>query len=94
MRPARPAGKGPRRGSAAEGDIISSEEWVRMSRGLRNGAAAAGAVGERRREGGGNRRVAAAAASGDFLLGRNSREADLNVPTDPARARAPRGQGD
>ncbi len=38
-------------------ETISSEEWVRMSRGLRS------------------------KGSGDYLLGRNSREADLGIPT-------------
>ena len=38
-------------------ETISSEEWVRMSKGLRN------------------------KGSGDYLLGRNSREADLGIPT-------------
>jgi cell division protein FtsZ len=53
-----------------KGDIISYDEWIKMRKG--NAGAATGSV--------------AAAVSGgkspkDFLIGRNSKEADLNVPT-------------
>ncbi len=53
-----------------KGEIISYDEWIKMRKG--NTGAAAGSV-------------AAAVPGGkspkDFLIGRNSKEADLNVPT-------------
>jgi hypothetical protein len=66
-----------------KGDIISYDEWIKMRKGVSApsaGAAAAGAA------------TAGAPATGpagsaenkgpgDFLVGRNSKEADLNVPT-------------
>ena len=69
-----------------KGDIISYDEWVRLRRGSGVGrAAAAGSAGKPstagQAAGGPTGGAAAAAAGGDFLLGRNSREADLNVPT-------------
>ena len=53
-----------------KGDIISYDEWIKMRKGV--SAAAAGA------------QAGSAVSSkgpGDFLVGRNSKEADLNVPT-------------
>jgi len=53
-----------------KGDIISYDEWIKMRKGVSaaaSGAPAGGSVGGRE--------------PGDFLLGRNSKEADLNVPT-------------
>ncbi len=55
----RSAAKPVERPSAEEpAETISSEEWVRMSKGLRGGK-----------------------GNGEYLLGRNSREADLGIPT-------------
>ena len=54
-------------------DIISYDEWIKMRKGVSAaaaGAPAASPVGS-----------AAAKGPGDFLVGRNSKEADLNVPT-------------
>ena len=42
---------------AESGELITTEEWVRMSKGIKKGS------------------------NGDYLLGRNSKEADLCVPT-------------
>jgi cell division protein FtsZ len=53
-----------------KGDVISYDEWIKMRKGV-SAAAAAGAPVE---AGGGK-------GPGDFLVGRNSKEADLNVPT-------------
>jgi cell division protein FtsZ len=61
-------------GHEQKGDIISYEEWIKMRKGVTAGGSAASAA-------------AATAGSavgkgpGDFLVGRNSKEADLNVPT-------------
>jgi cell division protein FtsZ len=53
-----------------KGDIISYDEWIKMRKGV--SAAAAGA------QAGG---AVSSKGPGDFLVGRNSKEADLNVPT-------------
>ncbi len=53
-----------------KGDIISYDEWIKMRKGVSaaaEGAPTGSSVGGR--------------GPGDFLLGRNSKEADLNVPT-------------
>lgn len=52
-----------------KGDIISYDEWIRMRKGV-SGATAGAAAGS-----------AGGRGPGEFLVGRNSREADLNVPT-------------
>jgi cell division protein FtsZ len=54
-----------------KGDIISYDEWIKMRKGV--SAAVAGAAG--------STGSAANKGPGDFLVGRNSKEADLNVPT-------------
>jgi len=56
-----------------KGDIISYDEWIKMRKGV--SAAAAGAPTA------GPAGSAAHKGPGDFLVGRNSKEADLNVPT-------------
>ena len=53
-----------------KGDIISYDEWIKMRKGV--SAAAAGAP---------TGSSVGGKGPGDFLLGRNSKEADLNVPT-------------
>jgi len=53
-----------------KGDIISYDEWIKMRKGVSaaaEGAPTGSSVGGK--------------GPGDFLLGRNSKEADLNVPT-------------
>jgi cell division protein FtsZ len=55
-------------------DIISYDEWIKMRKG--GSAANAGNT-----TAGATPAGAAAAGPGDFLVGRNSKEADLNVPT-------------
>jgi cell division protein FtsZ len=53
-------------------DIISYDEWIKMRKGGSQGAAAASTAGPA---------PGAGSGPGDFLVGRNSKEADLNVPT-------------
>jgi cell division protein FtsZ len=53
-----------------KGDIISYDEWIKMRKGV-SAAAAEVPTGS----------PAGGKGPGDFLLGRNSKEADLNVPT-------------
>jgi len=55
-------------------DIISYDEWIKMRKG---GAAATAGI----TTAGQAPASAPAAGPGDFLVGRNSKEADLNVPT-------------
>jgi len=57
-------------GEEPKGDIISYDEWIKMRKGV--SAAAAGAP---------TNSSAIHKGPGDFLVGRNSKEADLNVPT-------------
>jgi len=52
-------------------DIISYDEWIKMRKGVSTAAAGAPA----------SPVPSGIKGSGDFLLGRNSKEADLNVPT-------------
>ncbi|UCF97632.1 MAG: cell division protein FtsZ [Spirochaetaceae bacterium] len=54
-----------------KGDIISYDEWIKMRKGV---SAAAASTGASAGSSGGK-------GPGDFLVGRNSKEADLNVPT-------------
>jgi cell division protein FtsZ len=51
-------------------DIISYDEWIKMRKGSSAAAAGTATAG-----------AASSAGPGDFLVGRNSKEADLNVPT-------------
>jgi cell division protein FtsZ len=59
----------PEQQDKSKGDIISYDEWIRMRKGV-SGATAGAAGGS-----------ASSRGPGEFLVGRNSREADLNVPT-------------
>jgi hypothetical protein len=59
-------------------DIISYDEWIKMRKGgaaTTGGNSAPGQVSAAAPAG------APASGPGDFLVGRNSKEADLNVPT-------------
>jgi cell division protein FtsZ len=62
----------------AKGDIISYDEWIKMRKGVSAAAAP----------------VLAGKVGGEFLLGRNSREADLNVPTVLRESKRLAQQGD
>ena len=53
-----------------KGDIISYDEWIKMRKGVSAPATATPVSGSASNKG-----------PGDFLVGRNSKEADLNVPT-------------
>ena len=55
-------------------DIISYDEWIKMRKGGAASPAGVPAAGQ-------GPAGAPAAGPGDFLVGRNSKEADLNVPT-------------
>jgi cell division protein FtsZ len=57
-------------------DIISYDEWIKMRKGGAASPAGIAAAGSAAAQAG-----APAAGPGDFLVGRNSKEADLNVPT-------------
>jgi cell division protein FtsZ len=59
-------------GGEQKGDIISYDEWIRMRKGVAAGSAAPAAPVSG---------YGAGKGPGDFLVGRNSKEADLNVPT-------------
>jgi cell division protein FtsZ len=66
-----------------KGDIISYDEWIKMRKGVSApsaGAAAAGAA-TAGAPATGSAGSAENKGPGDFLVGRNSKEADLNVPT-------------
>jgi cell division protein FtsZ len=56
-----------------KGDIISYDEWIKMRKGVSAAVADAPTAGPAG--------SAANKGPGDFLVGRNSKEADLNVPT-------------
>jgi cell division protein FtsZ len=56
-------------------DIISYDEWIKMRKGVSAASAGAGAGTAGPSGTAGNK------GPGDFLVGRNSKEADLNVPT-------------
>jgi len=58
-------------------DIISYDEWIKMRKGVSAPSAMAAAAGASPAGPAGS----AAKGPGDFLVGRNSKEADLNVPT-------------
>jgi cell division protein FtsZ len=67
-----------------KGDIISYDEWIKMRKGV--SAATAAGTATMGAPAAGAATAAPAGASGvkgpgDFLVGRNSKEADLNVPT-------------
>jgi cell division protein FtsZ len=53
-----------------KGDIISYDEWIKMRKGVSAATPAGAPVG-----------AAGGKGPGEFLVGRNSKEADLNVPT-------------
>jgi cell division protein FtsZ len=55
-----------------QGDIISYDEWIKMRKGVSAASAGTAAAGAP---------TAGPKGPGDFLVGRNSKEADLNVPT-------------
>jgi cell division protein FtsZ len=61
-----------------KGDIISYDEWIKMRKGVSAPSALAAAAGA---PAAGPAGSAAHKGPGDFLVGRNSKEADLNVPT-------------
>jgi cell division protein FtsZ len=56
-----------------KGDIISYDEWIKMRKGVSSAAAGAPSANPGSSTG--------SKGPGDFLVGRNSKEADLNVPT-------------
>ncbi len=56
-----------------KGDIISYDEWIKMRKGVSGANAEVGAAGPTG--------STANKGPGEFLVGRNSKEADLNVPT-------------
>ena len=70
-------------------DIISYDEWIKMRKGVSAPSAMAAAAGASPAGPAGS----AAKGPGDFLVGRNSKEADLNVPT-VLREKKYRQQGD
>jgi cell division protein FtsZ len=61
-----------------KGDIISYDEWIKMRKGVSAAAAGTAAAGASAVAPAGS---PANKGPGDFLVGRNSKEADLNVPT-------------
>jgi cell division protein FtsZ len=61
-----------------KGDIISYDEWIKMRKGVSAAAAGTAAAGASAAAPAGS---SANKGPGDFLVGRNSKEADLNVPT-------------
>jgi len=61
-----------------KGDIISYDEWIKMRKGVSAPSALAAAAGATTA---GSAASAGNKGPGDFLVGRNSKEADLNVPT-------------
>jgi hypothetical protein len=63
--------------SDERGDIISYDEWIKMRKGVSAANVGTGTTGPGAPPAG----AAGNKGPGDFLVGRNSKEADLNVPT-------------